>query len=87
MPEESSHNPPEAAARPACSTCLQGATRGEAETRGGEKKRGGRKVQYAVLHHSSVCAVLGFGLNSLFFEAVLDQVILETFASFAKRRM
>lgn len=45
MPEESSHNPSEAAARPACSTCLQGATRGEAETGGGKEKRGGRKVQ------------------------------------------
>lgn len=43
MPEESSHNPSEAVARPACSTCLQGATGGEAETRGGKKKRGGRK--------------------------------------------
>lgn len=48
MPEEGSHNPSEAAARPACSACLQGAPRAEAETRGGKKERGGRKVQYAV---------------------------------------
>ena len=71
MPEESSHNPPEAAARPACSTCLQGATRGEAETRGGKKKRGGRKVQYAALQHSPVCAILGFGLSNLHFRLSL----------------
>lgn len=45
MPEESSPGPSEAAARPACSASLQGATGGEAETRGGKKKRGGRKVQ------------------------------------------
>lgn len=45
VPEESSHSPSEAAARPACSASLQGATGGEAERGGGKKKRGGRKVQ------------------------------------------